>query len=486
MGHKLSDQEIRRRLQEGRNYKRLYYELKEKYDRVTTDLRSENEQLRQRLAEQAAIIESQAARIEQLEAMVFGRRPKGGFPPTAPATPTTPKLTRSAQSYRRPIPDDEAVTAETYHGVTDCQRCGGRLTDRQQCVRYVEDIILPSLANTPRKTVEKQTIERGWCPRCGHYSSAMDLRGQLVSLGPQVRLLITYLDTIQGLTYGQIQSLLSDLYDLTITDGEIATVLCRQRQDLLPVYQELATHVRAGPSHFDETRYRIQSERGNGYTWVMAGANDDTVIFRCSDSRGKGTAKDLIGDTFEQIGITDRYSAYKHLFAAGKHQICWAHLERNARDLTRLECLAPKTAQHVVAFYRRLSALYALVRHYHDTPFDPVDRQRQATDLLGHTIALCQPHRLDPKGLTDLKAGIRDYQDSLFVCLTIPGVPPDNNKAERHIRKLVLKRARSFGVKTKKGAQVLEVLMSVCWSLWYRDRSHFFQNLQQATQSGVA
>lgn len=69
--HTLSDKQIKQRLQEGRNYKRLYYELKEKYDVVV----AENKQLRQDLSDLTtkyeALFEAQQARIEELERMVY-------------------------------------------------------------------------------------------------------------------------------------------------------------------------------------------------------------------------------------------------------------------------------------------------------------------------------------------------------------------------------------------------------------------------------
>ena len=51
---KLTDEQIKQKLSEGRNYKRLYYELKEKYDAVV----AENKQLKALLAEQRALFEA--------------------------------------------------------------------------------------------------------------------------------------------------------------------------------------------------------------------------------------------------------------------------------------------------------------------------------------------------------------------------------------------------------------------------------------------
>jgi hypothetical protein len=103
----------------------------------------------------------------------------------------------------------------------------------------------------------------------------------------------------------------------------------------------------------------------------------------------------------------------------------------------------------------------------------------QANQLLEKTKILCLPHKLDPKKLIDLKQGILDYQDNLFLCLTIDGIPADNNKAERALRKLVIKRKKSFGVKTTKGARTMEVLLSVCQSYYNRDRDNFLPELHR-------
>ena len=56
-------------------------------------------------------------------------------------------------------------------------------------------------------------------------------------------------------------------------------------------------------------------------------------------------------------------------------------------------------------------------------------------------------------------------------------MPADNNKAERSLRKLVIKRKKSFGVKTLKGARTMEVLLSVSQSLYNRDKNNFLPAL---------
>lgn len=473
---KLREEQIRQRLQEGRNFKHLYHELKGKYDEV----KAENKQLKLLLAEQKAcfeaIIETQNARISELETIAFGRKPKGGLP--AKAQPTQAQRPRKPDSYRRSLPPSSAITAERRHAIDTCHRCGHELTDKDEAIRYEEDLVVAALEpRVTSNTVTKHIVETGWCSKCGQYASARDLRGQVVTIGPVVRSLIVYLVVQADQTYSQTRDLLRQLYRFSVTSSEISNILAARSRIYLPAYKQLKQNVRAGPSHLDETRYSIESERGAGYAHVMTSAVNDDTVFRLADGRGKGYSQELVGEDYQSVGITDRLSNYKHLFLPGQHQICWAHLQRTARDLTRLTCL-PKAKQIQVAqFYQELAAIYACIREYQAGPFEVDKRQDQASKLLEQTIHLCQPNTLDPKKLADLKAGILEYQDCLFLCLTILGIPADNNKAERALRKLVIKRKKSFGVKTQKGARTMEVLLSVCHSLYYRDKDTFLSAL---------
>jgi transposase len=480
--NRLSDEVIKQRLVEGSNYKRLYSELKVKFDEVKTEnrqLKAENAELRKQFTETT---ETFKARIEELEAMVFGRKPQSGLKASVKAV--SGKAVRASNSYRRPLPPASAITHYEHHPISSCHRCGHQLVEKSEAIRYEEDINLPAIDQSlNHKKVTEHTVEVGWCTSCGQYSSARDLRGQVVTIGENIRSLIVYLVIQANLTYAQTVDLMHQLYGFKLHSGEITHILAERRRRYLPMYEELKISVRAGPAHMDETSCPIQSEQGSGYAHVMAGVdghhNEHDVVFKLADSRGSGNSKELVGPDYQQIGITDRYGSYKKLFGDGKHQICWAHLHRTARDITRLECLSRDKLAHVTEFYESLAAIYASVRTYQTEAFEEAKGQTQAAALLEQTIQLCRPHKLDPKKLSDLKSGILAYQNCLFLCLTHPNIPSDNNKAERALRKLVIKRKVSFGVKTPKGARTLEVLLSICQSLYNRDPSNFLPELHR-------
>lgn len=92
-GRKLTDQEIKERLVEGRNYKRLYGELKPKFD----ELKAENTELRRLLQQALDQNKTQAIQIAELQQMVFGKKKK---PPTGTVVPVLPESPRLLSSPR--------------------------------------------------------------------------------------------------------------------------------------------------------------------------------------------------------------------------------------------------------------------------------------------------------------------------------------------------------------------------------------------------
>lgn len=481
--NKLSEDQIKQRLQEGRNYKRLYTELKVRYDDVTGQLEKENKELRQLVADQQARLESQAIQIAELQTMVFGKKrkpPSGGH--RVPDLPKPEPKPRDESSYRRPTPPATAITATVPVPVDRCA-CGGELTGKTEHNRYVEDIPLPGLTEAYQaRLVTKYVVERGICNDCGKPASGRDLGGAVVALGPNVRLLVTHLTTILGMSYSGVARLLLSLYGITVTDGEIANILARQHRIWRPVYEQLLADIRAAPAaHADESSWPIQSLQGAGYAWNLSDATSPKVCYALTNSRGVMHAKQLFGqDTgrpFRGIRISDDYGAYRGTTLPGSQQLCWAHLYRSIRDLRYNANLPEQQLPYVCKWYEQFAAIYEDLRMYLDEPYDTIVRETQATELWQRLQALLPPSHDEPQKLTLLKAQLtRAGKDRLLTCLPSQ-TPCDNNRAERDLRQLVLKRKRCFGSKTEKGAQALSTVLSVCTTTWRTNPDNYFSTL---------
>ena len=111
--------------------------------------------------------------------------------------------------------------------------------------------------------------------------------------------------------------------------------------------------------------------------------------------------------------------------------------------------------------------------------FSNVKRLKLLPNLLRKFDTIIQKIRrenLTIKKLNVLANSMEDYRNRFFACVREEGVSPDNNKAERKLRGLVLKRKNSFGTKTEKGDRILEINYSVLMSAWWQDRDNFFSN----------
>jgi transposase len=487
---KLTDQQIKQRLIEGQNYKRLYGELKAKHDKVTSELKAENQELRRLLNQAIEQNKTQAIQIAELQTMVFGKKkkpPMGGTPiGSEPSSPE--KAIRSKASYRRPIPPTSAVTAEMAVSLPDRCACGGSFDPASVTThdRYEEDIPLPEL--TPGYVphlVTKYRIERGICLACGKAASGKELGGAQVALGPNVRLLACHLVAVVGMSYSQVTGLLFALYGLTVTDGEMANILQKQHEAWLSEYNRLKAAIRDGPVvHADETPWPIQDLQGQGHAWVLADASSPRVCFALEQSRGAVHAQTLFGQNTDQpfvgIRVSDDYSPYRNPELPGTQQLCWAHLYRVIRDLRYNANLPEEQLPYVTEWYETFAGIYQDLRQYLGEPYDKVVRATQAAELWKRVQEIVNQPILgagEPDKLTRLKAQLmRAGKDRLLVCLP-KNTPCDNNRAERDLRQLILKRRRSLGSKSERGAQALATILSLCTTTWRTAPQGYFKRL---------
>lgn len=472
----LSKEEIDRRMVELYNYRRLYPELRQKYEA----LKAENIQLKEALArerkERKESVEALKLQIEELREMVFGRKRGGsddeGKTGQSSSDPTSPKdkKPRSPTSYRRATPKDEDVTKETVHSIDCCPDCGEHLTHLQEAVRYIEDIVIPALASL--KIVEKQRIETGFCTQCRRWHSAIPIRKQVCSLGENVRRRIVYCITVLGMTFEKVERDLEDTFGIVVGNGELTHILTTEAAKLLPEYHDIDARIRGAPAaHYDETSHPVQKEGQGQHGWVKTASDSPDTIFRLGQTRGKGNAEQLIHDRTQPI-ITDDYSAYDGL--SDKHGLCWAHPKRKFQDLAESSTLTDERRLHCKKFYERFCTVLGDVKAIVHSPYNRKERAKEAHRYRPIIAALMMPSSHDPKKLATLKKTFLKNTEHYLLCVLEPNIPMTNNKAEHAIRPLVIKRKLSFGSKTQKGADVMSILLSVCLTTWWSKPKNFY------------
>lgn len=479
MAKKLSQEEINKRLIKLANYERLYPALRKKYDKLKKNTDKKIKEQKAHIDHLTSLLETAFLRIEELERMVFGGGPKSGVQQgdrslgedDALARMKKEKKKRTKDSYKRAIPN--RIDEEISFMIDDCPDCLTSLTGKKVKEQYMEDIILPTLEETSATHVIKEIVEKGYCKNCKKWKAAKPLQLHPVILGPKVKTFIHYATYVLGLSTSQVKQMLLGMYGLPISEGEIISLQQRASKALLPEYERLKQSIRGQPgNHYDETSWQEGSQRK--YAWVQTGTTTQEAVFVVGKTRGKGVAQKLKKDS-QATGISDCYPVYKNLFAV--HQICWAHLTRTARDLKNSPSLEKAKVLRCKKVYSKLCDLYTQLLNFYESEFD----QKKGEDLKKklmkqvHTLTKSKPN--DPKKLKNLLERLKTYEHALFVCLEKPGIPPDNNKAERKIRKLVLKRKNSFGTKTPKGSHAFSINMSVALSQWWMNPGSWFSNI---------
>jgi hypothetical protein len=407
--------------------------------------------------------------------MIFGKKKSDddGDAPSAPKDhPVAPKKPRENASYRRAIPPPEDVTHRTHHAINACPDCGTELTKKEDVIRYEEDIPLP------QKIVTEQTIERGYCPCCKKRKSAIPISPQHATLGPNVRLYVLFAVTVLGQTFEKIKAHLRGMHRLEISDGELAAIIQQGHRKLLPAKQKISAKIDAAPAaHYDETIYPVQHGEQGDYAWAKTASNGPETIFLLGRTRGKDNAKELRGPASKQAGITDDYIGYFGLFE--NHGLCWVHPLRRFRDLAESGALTPEHHAQCLTFYERFHALERAVALTLAAPISLEERALAAEKFGAEIDALMAPDALDLPELATAKNTFLGNREKYLLCIRMPGVPMTNNKAERVVRGLVIKRLISFGCRSQKGAQAMETILSVCLTLWWSKPEDYFGELRK-------
>ena len=494
---KLEAEEIKKRLQKLYNYEKvLYPQIKERYEKnkgKLKEIKTAYSVLEKEHKKSLKQMEKILLELEELREMVYGKKQrlrkktKVTLPQKDSRKGEKPQK-RPATSYRRPKPEE--ITGEIRYDLPVCPDCGEELTQSKEHISYREDLEGLDMLLKQAKKVTKRIIESGYCDKCQKRKSALPIPKQEVIIGQNTKATLVYLHVLLGLSYQEIEGYLKTHYDLEISSGQIARSLEEQSDLLRPYYQNIFTdlHHEAG-CHYDETSWNVQGESEGNYVWVKTGTDSNKTIFWFGRSRGKGVAEKLRGDTSlehikNQVGISDDYGSYRNLFE--NHALCWAHPHRKLRDLAESAILEDPILKHCRKVYGNFAKLYKQMKKAKEK-FDlgkyknEAERMQALQELKNIFDKITVLHNKDPDKLKNIKKSLQARKERYFTCLRIPGIPLDNNKAERALRKVVLKRRKCFGSRSQKGANVLSILYSVVFSI-YRENppEEFFKHYQTA------
>lgn len=348
---------------------------------------------------------------------------------------------------RRAAPVHIDQTVE--HKLTECPDCHHPLS--APCgthTRIVEDI--PPV----RPTTTEHVVYEYHCIPCGKKVSAPVTDAlPRATIGLRLTLLSAFLHYALGMTTRNICTWLHTFCQFPVTPGGLVLQWQRLAEILKPVYDDLATEARGSAVlNIDESGWRILGRTA----WLWCFTSAQLAYYVLTPSRAAPVVKQVLGEGFKGILITDFFAAYDRIQAFAK-QRCVVHLLREIKQVS----LRNRSSEWQ-RFARRLKRLIhealRLVIDYECIGKKAYERRVanlhiRLADIFGHRYRNADSERLSKR--------LAKYSDELFTFLLHPNVAADNNHAERQIRFAVIMRKNYFGNRSMRGAETQAILMSI-------------------------
>jgi transposase len=333
-----------------------------------------------------------------------------------------------------------------------CERCGALLLGEDPAPYRHQVTELPIV----KPTVTEYQVHDLTCLCCGQNN-----RGQLPPeiaaswFGPNVISLAGYVMGRFRLSKRQVADLLAECFAISMALGTvvnqqqvISAALAAPVAELEPVVKQSSV------CNIDETSWQQRDAQRSSWLWTVV--TPQVTLFRIVPSRGSQVARELLGDHYEGVAGTDRCSAYTWL---KYRQYCWSHLLRDFQKI-----LERGDDSYAIGWHLKLQAEYLLMKwarvrdgtlDYFEflAEFPTIQTQIRHWLTLGlatsssHTAATC---RL-------LLAADAD----LWRFVSVPGLDPTHNSAERALRHSVIWRRASHGTQSDHGSRFVERILTV-------------------------
>ena len=214
------------------------------------------------------------------------------------------------------------------HEPVYCKCCGRLLIDIPcQKIRKTQIVDIKVVVETCEEQYYEKVCECGCVNNC----EAPNCR---IKYGDNLRALVTYLNVVQCIPFKRIAELISDLSGQNISEGTVQNILKENSGKADCAYEEIRKRLEtASVVGADETGATV----GKHLHWNWIFQNDLLTYVFQSESRGQKAidSKFPKGLPYSTL-VTDRHQSYFKMNVKD-HQVCLAHLLRNAEYLNELD-----------------------------------------------------------------------------------------------------------------------------------------------------
>ena len=416
-------------------------------------LKQRNQQLEQKTQEQASEIERLKGLLNEKGASKGAKRPKFSENYSLSEQKRKKKRRRHKSSGRRPQSAKEGLVNQDIDVYGDDEPKACILHRYQYAWRIIE-----GKAKYVRYAIYG-------LPEAKLLPFVPGLRNSRSEYGLEIILMVAFLHYWIGISIDHVCDVLRFFTGLELPKSQADSLLSQLSQDWSEQYDTIAELLALQlVIYIDETGWKVGKRAC--YTWAFSTAMH--VLFRCGVGRGKAEAQALLGETFEGIGVSDNYGAYKTLFS--QHQLCWAHLLRKA---IKLMLQHPEQTEYA-EFFQGLYGIYQqAVRWQRDGRLSR-GRAQKAEHLQQMIRELCElaDEELDKEQTSSdhltfihLQKELVNGIKALFVFVEHPEVEPTNNRSERNVRREAEIRKSGRTSKSDVGAKRRSIIMTVLSTL---------------------
>ena len=304
------------------------------------DYQQENEQLKQKIQELEAALQTAQQQIAELTALL-NQNSRNSHWPSSRDKSRKKKRTKSLRpkSDRQPggqkghaghtLKLSDKPDVVTIHRPETCDYCQQPFQEEQHAVaidkRQVHD--LPPL----QIVVVEHQAETLCCLHCQQLSQGAFPNDVVapVQYGPGIQQLAVYLKSEQFIPYDRSRQFLADLFGLNLSPGTLQNIIKRAAQRLEPIVGQIknaliASHI----LHCDESGFYIGGQRH----WLHLAATE-TLTYYFPHARRGSKATDAMGilPDFRGTAIHDFWSAYRQ-YQECAHGLCNGNSSENEKQ----------------------------------------------------------------------------------------------------------------------------------------------------------
>jgi transposase len=289
------------------------------------------------------------------------------------------------------------------------------------------------------------------------------------AFGPRLQAAIATLTAAYRISRRGIAELARDLFGVELSAGAVDAICQRTSAALAGPHLQLQDAVLDQHAvHVDETGWRTS---GKGRA-LWTATTPDAVFLQIAEHCNREQFNALIGTTYPGIVVSDRWNGYSHL-DPNQRQVCWSHLQRDFRRHADGLGEQKPFGEQGLQFTRQVFAAWRAYQHEHHDRARLKDEITPIQTQLRHLLENASPKTARNRWHRQFANNLLKIWPALWTFVTIEGVEPTNNPAERALRGPVIHRKLSHGTQSNDGERFAERALSAAGTCRQQRRSLF-------------